>query len=72
MAVERQRWFGYKTIKGADHGMEHVNMTSEWFSMDWLVGWLLSLFTQGKPLASGYYCMHPDTIQYYKETKIKI
>ena len=32
----------------------------------WLVGWLASFFIQGKPLASGYYSRHPETMQYNK------
>ena len=40
--------------------------------ISWLVGWLVSLFTQGKPLASGYYSRHPETIQYNKDTKTKM
>ena len=37
-----------------------------------LVGWFVSLFIQGKPLASGYYSRHPETIQYNKDTKRKM
>ena len=37
-------------------------------SSAWLVvGWLVSLFIQGKPLASGYYSRHPETTQYNKD-----
>ena len=36
-----------------------------------LVGWLVSLFIQGKPLVSGYYSSHPETIQYSKDRKTK-
>ena len=28
--------------------------------LGWLVCWLVSLFIQGKPLASGYYSRHPE------------
>ena len=31
------------------------------------IGWLVSLFIQGKPLASGYYSRHPETTQYNKD-----
>ena len=41
-----------------------VSFTSE---LRWLVGWLVSLFIQGKPLANGYYSRHPETIQYNKD-----
>ena len=32
----------------------------------WLVSWLASVFIQRKPLASGYYSRHPETVQYNK------
>ena len=36
-----------------------------WFGLVWFG--LVSLFIQGKPLASGYYSRHPETTQYNKD-----
>ena len=36
-----------------------------WYTsqVTWLVGWLVSLFIQGKPLASDYYSRHAEKLQ---------
>ena len=38
-----------------------------WFGLVWFG--LVSLFIQGKPLASGYYSRHPERTQYKKTKK---
>ena len=66
-------WMGNRNSADQQTRM-HTKIIAHWLLADVghctsMVGWLVSLFNQGKPLASGYYSRHPETKQYNKRIR---